>query len=202
MALHKHFTGPNVALVSVFAALVAASTLIPAVSLAGGVPITLQTFAVILAGAVLGPWRGASAVLLYLVVGTAGAPIFAGHVGGPSVWAGPTGGFLAAFIPAAFVTGWIVRAVRRRGRLNLGWLLLACGLGSLVVLNVIGWTWFAIRLGFDLPATLAVALPFVPGDVIKVVAAAGTAWAVHRAYPGILPATERREAATSRATTA
>ncbi len=202
MALHKHFTGPNVALVSVFAALIAASTLAPAVSLAGGVPITLQTFAVILAGAVLGPWRGASAVLLYLAAGTAGAPIFAGHVGGLSAWAGPTGGFLAAFIPAAFVTGWIARAARRSGRLNLLWLALACGTGSLIVINLIGWTWFAIRLGYDLPATVVVALPFVPGDVIKVAAAATVAWAVHRAYPGLLPVTRRREAAPADAPTA
>ncbi|WNM26107.1 biotin transporter BioY [Demequina capsici] len=202
MALHKHFTGPNVALVSVFAALIAASTLVPSFELAVGVPLSLQTFAVILAGACLGPWRGSAAVLLYLTVGTAGAPIFAGHVGGLGVWAGTTGGFLAGFVAGAFATGWIARAARRRGRLSLPTLLLACAVGSLIVINLIGWGWVGVR--FDVaPRDLLIAMaPFFPGDVIKVVASAFVAWAVHRSYPGLLPATRRRDAARVDAATA
>ncbi|WP_084072918.1 biotin transporter BioY [Demequina sp. NBRC 110052] len=200
MRLHQQFTGANIALVTVFAALIAASTLVPAFELAVGVPLSLQTFAVVLAGACLGPWRGASAVLLYLIVGTAGAPIFAGHVGGLGVWAGTTGGFLAGFVAGAFVTGWIARSARRAGRLGLPALLIACAVGSLIVINVIGWGWIGVRFGVAPRDVLVAMLPFVPGDIIKVVVAAFTAAAVHRAYPGLLPTVEApvsREAATT-----
>lgn len=179
----------NLALVAVFAGLLAASTLWPGLELAGGVPLTLQTLAVLIAGAVLGPWRGAAAVVLYLVVGTAGAPIFADRTGGPSVWAGPTAGFLGAFVVAAFVTGWMVRGMRRAGTLTTAGVVGATAVGSLVVINAIGWTFFAVRLDWTASDTIAFAALFQPGDIIKVFAAGIIAAAVHRAYPGLLGTT-------------
>lgn len=185
----RHLTGTNVALVSVFAGFIAASTLWGGIPLGTGVPVTLQTLAVVLAGAVLGPWRGAAAVVIYLVLGTAGAPIFAGHVGGPVVWASPTAGFLAGFVACAFVTGWLVRAARRRGLSGAPffWAILgACAVGSLVVLNVIGWGYVMWKLGLTLNATLVAAAPFLVGDIVKVVLASLVASAVHRSYPNVL----------------
>ena len=178
----------NLALVAVFAGLIAASTLWPGAELVSGVPITLQTLAVLLAGAAHGPWRGAAAVVLYLVVGTAGAPIFAGRSGGFAPWTGPTAGFLAGFVAAAFVTGWLVRRMRTRAQLTTTGIIGACAVGSLVVLNVIGWGFLAWRLHMTIPATAAIASPFLAGDIIKVFIAGTAAAAVHRAYPQVLGA--------------
>ena len=176
----------NIALVAVFAGLIAASTLWPGAELVSGVPITLQTLAVLLAGAALGPWRGAAAVALYLVVGTAGAPIFAGRSGGFSAWAGPTAGFLGGFVLASFVTGWLVRRMRIRGQLTTTGIIGACAVGSLVVLNLVGWGFFSLRLHTSLAATVVFASPFLAGDIIKVFVAGTAAAAVHRAYPQLL----------------
>ncbi len=186
MPIRHALSTTNVALVAVFAGLIAASTLWPGAELVSGVPITLQTLAVLLAGASLGPWRGAAAVLLYLAVGTAGAPIFAGRIGGFAAWAGPTAGFLGGFVVAAFVTGWLVRRMRVRGQLTTTGIVGACAVGSLVVLNLIGWGFFAVRLHVSIPATAAIASPFLVGDIIKVFIAGMAASAVHRAYPQLL----------------
>lgn len=178
----------NVSLVAVFAGLIAASTIWPGAPLGSGVPITLQTLAVLLAGATIGPWRGAAAVIVYLIVGTAGAPVFADRSGGFSAWTGPTAGFLAGFVATAFVTGWIVRNLRRRGQLNLTGIIGACAIGSLLVLNLIGWTFFAIRTQATPGHTVAIASLFFIGDIVKVFIAGSAAAAVHRAYPQLLGA--------------
>ncbi len=178
--------GTTLALVAVFAGLIAASTIWGGYPLGGGVPITLQTFAVLLAGAVLGAYRGAAAVLVYLALGTAGAPIFSGHKGGPAVWTGTTAGFLAAFVLAAFVAGWLAERLAARGKATFTGFVGATMVGSLVVINVVGWTYVAFRAHLDANATFAALTPFVPGDVIKAFLAAAVAAAVHTAYPGIL----------------
>jgi len=186
MPIRHALSTTNIALVSVFAGLLAASTLWPGAELLSGVPITLQTLAVLLAGASLGPWRGAAAVVLYLVVGTAGAPIFSGRSGGFSAWTGPTAGFLGGFVVAAFVTGWLVRRMRVRGQLTTTGIVGACAVGSLVVLNLIGWGFFSMRLHTSIADTAAFASPFLAGDIIKVFIAGTAAAAVHRAYPTLL----------------
>jgi len=183
----RHLTGQNIALVTVFAGFITASTLWSGVTLAGGVPITLQTFAVLLAGAVLGPWRGAASVVIYLILGTAGLPVFAGR-SSTEAWAGPTAGFLIGFVACAFVTGWIVRGLRSQGKLTFAGAVGACAIGSLVVLNLLGWGYFMWRTDATLEATLTLIAAFAIGDVIKVVLAALVATAVHRAYPWIMPA--------------
>jgi biotin transport system substrate-specific component len=195
--------GVDVALIAVFAGFIAVSTAVPEVTLAFGVPVSLQTFAVVLAGLVLGPWRGVSAVLLYVVVGLAGAPIFANLMGGTAVLAGPTGGFLLAFAPAAWVVGAIAVAFRSRGRLGYAPLLVA-GLASIPVVYAIGIPWLAWRAQITLTEAAIAMGPFVVGDLLKVVVAAGVAAIIHRAYPHLMPASADRTAAVEReaATTA
>jgi len=197
MPIRHAFSTTNIALVSVFAGLLAASTLWPGAELLSGVPITLQTLAVLLAGASLGPWRGAASVVLYLVVGTAGAPIFSGRSGGFSAWTGPTAGFLGGFVVAAFVTGWLVRRMRVRGQLTTTGIVGACAVGSLVVLNLIGWGFFSMRLHTSIADTAAFASPFLAGDIIKVFIAGTAAAAVHRAYPTLLGAVRTTRAETA-----
>ncbi|WP_062078593.1 biotin transporter BioY [Demequina globuliformis] len=203
MSARHAFSGMNIALIAVFAAFIAASTLVPEVTLAFGVPFSLQTLAVVLAGLVLGPWRGAAAVCVYIAAGFAGLPIFANLSAGLAVLAGPTGGFLLGFIPAAFLTGWLARAARTRTRLNVGVLFLV-GLVSIPVTYAIGVPWLSVYTGLTLgQATVAMA-PFMIGDVIKVAVAASLAAIIHRAYPRLMPApasqtasVDEKEAATA-----
>ena len=105
----------DLALVSVFAALIAVLTLVPAVPVGAlGVPITLQTMGVALTALILGSLRGGSAVGLYLLVGLAGVPIFAKFSGGLGSLAAPSAGYLLAFPIAALVTGALATLVLRR----------------------------------------------------------------------------------------
>ena len=101
-------TGTDIALIAGFAALIAVCAILPAINVSGPVPITLQTFGVLLTGAVLGARRGFLAVVLYLVVGAAGLPVFSGGTGGTAVFTGPTVGYLIGFPLAAACCGFLV----------------------------------------------------------------------------------------------
>lgn len=134
------------------------------------VPMTMQTWAVLLAGVALGPVRGAGAVLLYLASGLAGLPVLSDGGSGAGPFTGPTAGYLLAFVLAAGVAGWL----SSRGRLtrNLpagGWMI---GLHGLIL--ALGAAWLARSIGPG-PALENGLLPFIPGAVLKsllVVAAA------------------------------
>lgn len=177
----------DLALVAAFAALVAVCALTPPVPTGTGVPITLQTFGVLLAGLVLGARRGAAAVALYVVVGLAGVPVLAGGTGGPGVLAGPTVGYLLAFVPAAAAAGALAGLARRvpaRWRyLVLAGAALAAGL---LVVHPLGVAGVVVRAGLPLPAAVTADLVFWPGDVIKALVAAAVAAGVLRAFPGLL----------------
>ena len=126
------------------------------------VPITGQTFAVLLSGAVLGARRGFLAQGLYLAAGAAGLPVFAGGAAGAHIFAGPTGGYLAAFPLAAALTGWLAeRGWDRRFPTMLAAMLL----GSAVIFGL-----GLAGLARFVPAETLLAqglLPFLPGDLIK-----------------------------------
>lgn len=196
MPLVPRLTGANLALVAVFAALIAALTWPPEFPLASGIPITLQTLGVVLAGLVLGAWRGAAAVALYAVAGLAGLPIYANGGTGWAVFTGPTGGYLWSFPLAAFIVGWIAERVRARATGVVPFAaLLGAGVASMPVIYAIGVPWLAHALQVPVfnPATegggTAIAwglTPFVVGDLLKIGLAAAVAAAVHRAFPQIL----------------
>jgi biotin transport system substrate-specific component len=143
------------------------------------VPVTAQTFAVLLTGALLGSRLGALALFAYLAEGLAGLPFFHGGVGGPAALFGPTGGYLVAFPLAAFVTGYLAeRGWDRRFATAVA----AMALGSLVILAG-GWAWLALSLNSAGRAFTAGVLPFLVGDVIKVALAAAAlpaGWAILR----------------------
>lgn len=179
----------DVAYVAVFAALIAALSLAPAIPLgAVGVPITLQTLGVALSGLCLGPWRGAAAVGLYVAVGAAGLPVFAQGKAGIGVLAGPTGGYVLSFLLAALVSGFLARLVVRRGLdrwtpvLFLGILLLV----RFLVIMPIAIAGLMRALGLGAGEALAVDVPFWIGDLAKSVVAALLAHTVHRAFPRLL----------------
>lgn len=179
----------DLALIAAFAALIAACSLLPALYLGGGlVPITFQTFGVLLAGAVLGARRGFLAVLLYLAVGAAGFPVFAGGSAGLAPFAGPTAGYLISFPVAAAVTGYLVqRLPRRRLATSVPLILLAGLAGSFTVTHPLGILGLMWRADLDAQAALLTDLVFWPGDVVKNLLMAIVATAVHRAFPDLLP---------------
>ena len=133
----------------------------------GPVPVTGQTFAVLMIGALLGSRRGGLAVLAYLVEGAAGLPVFA-FGGGAAALAGPTGGYLFGFLPAAYITGLLAE---RRWDRRVGTTILAMVLGN-VVIYACGLFWLCCLMGAG-TRVLAVGLyPFVAGDLLKIVLAA------------------------------
>ncbi len=129
------------------------------------VPITGQTFAVLLAGASLGATAGAASQGLYLALGAVGLPFYAGGASGWTIVQGATGGYLLGFIVAAWVIGKL--AERRQDRIVMT-AIPAFLFGSLLI-HVIGVPWLAANL--DVGWTEAAALgsvPFIPGDLAKI----------------------------------
>lgn len=176
----------DLALVAVFAGIVAALGLVPAVAAFGGaVPITAQSLGVMLAGAILGPRRGALALIVFLALVALGLPLLAGGRGGLGVFAGPSIGYLIGFPIAAFVVGALTYAVGAPYRLS--WGLLATLVGGVVVLNVLGIAGLMVRADLSLSAATTAALVFIPGDVVKAVVCVLVARGVHAASPGLLP---------------
>ena len=135
----------------------------------GPIPITGQTFAVLLTGALLGSRLGALAIIAYLVEGASGLPFFAGGTGGLAHLVGPAGGYLIAFPAAAYVTGAFAEHDWDR---NFFTAVLAMLVGSLVIIFC-GWGWFSLSTRTNaLTAFRFTVLPFIPGDIIKIVLAA------------------------------
>jgi biotin transport system substrate-specific component len=166
----------DVAFVVAGAALIAASAQVAIPLPFTPVPITGQTFSVLLVGAALGTARGGSSALLYVLVGALGVPVYAEGSGGVAVLTGPTGGYLLAFPLAAALVGRLAeRRWDRRFPSALGAML--CGN---VLVYLVGLPWLAVSLGTGLERTLELGLyPFVPGDVVKLSFAAAllpTAW--------------------------
>ena len=146
----------------------------------GPVPITGQSFAVLLTGALLGSRLGAMAVIAYLIEGALGLPFFAGGGAGIVRFFGPTGGYLVAFPAAAFITGAFAEHGWDKRYLTA---VAAMAIGSVVIL-LGGLAWFTILTNTPPVAAFKLAvLPFLAGDVIKIALAAAvlpTGWALLR----------------------
>ena len=187
--------GTDIALIAAFAALIAVCALLPAIKLAGPVPITLQTFAVLLSGAVLGMRRGFLAVLLYVVAGAAGLPIFSGGAAGLAVLTGPSAGYLVGFPLAAGLCGFIVERLPRRSLASVPAIFTAGLVSSAVFIHTFGMAGLVLCADMTWAQAFDVDKIFWIGDVLKNVAMAVVATAVHRAFPDLLGS--RRATATS-----
>ena len=187
----------DLALIAVFAALVAACTLVPAVPVGIGVPITLQTLGVMLAGLVLGPLRGFLAVLLYVVVGLAGLPVFAQGGAGLANLVKPAAGYLLAFPLGALVTGALAAWTRNVRVWRPFTLALSAIVGGILVVHPLGILGLMINAKLSLAKAFTVDLIYLPGDLAKVAIAAAVAAVVHKAFPVLLASRTRGVPATS-----
>jgi biotin transporter BioY len=127
------------------------------------VPITGQTLAVLLTGALLGSRRGALSTLAYIAEGLAGLPVFAGGAAGIMHLFGPTGGYLVGFVAAAFVAG---RLAERGWDRHMAWAAVAMLLGNLV-LYAPALAWLSRFVGAEKALALGL-YPFIAGDLLKI----------------------------------
>jgi biotin transport system substrate-specific component len=141
------------------------------------VPVTGQTFAVLLGAAALGPVRGSLAQVLYVGLGLAGLPVFTGGASGWEAVAGASGGYLLGFVAASAVVG----ALARRGADRRVLSTVAAYAAGTAVIYAFGVPWLAAVAGMPLSAALtAGAVVFLPGDAIKAVVAGALLPAVWR----------------------
>jgi len=133
----------------------------------GPVPVTGQTFAVLMIGALLGPRRGCLAVLAYLAEGAAGLPVFA-FGGGFAAFAGPSGGYLVGFLPAAYITGLLARRGWDR---RMSTTVLAMAIGNAAI-YACGLFWLWCLMGVTAGVVAAGLYPFIVGDSLKIALAA------------------------------
>ena len=164
----------NLVYIAMFAAITAVLTLVT-IPMPGGVPITLQTFAVALCGYLLGTWRGAVAIAVYIAVGAVGLPVFAGMKGGFSVLVGATGGFIFGFLIFALLCGLGSRFFPKGKAKStpVGIIAaLALGITGLMICHVMGAFQFGLVTNRNFPeAFLVASLPYIPKDVVSVVIA-------------------------------
>ncbi|MCF6246610.1 MAG: biotin transporter BioY [Desulfobacula sp.] len=134
----------------------------------GPVPIVLQNMFVLLAAILLGPVWGITCIGVYLLIGLAGLPVFAGGTSGIGKLFGPTGGYLLGYLPAVFVTAAISKGLGKK----LSGDIIAMIVGSLIVYAV-GVPWLKVVTSMTYTKALTVGMyPFIPGDGIKIIAAA------------------------------
>ncbi|MED4352318.1 biotin transporter BioY [Schinkia azotoformans] len=166
----KRFRTIDLTMVGVFVALMAIGANTASFLVIGGVPLTLQTFFAILAGAILGSRIGALAMIVYTLVGIAGAPVFAQFTGGAAILIKPTFGFILSYILVAYIIGKIIEngqkpTVRR---------FITASLIGMVINYVIGtnWMYYAYKLWADAPDGFSYAMAWgwmmvpLPKDII------------------------------------
>ncbi len=156
----------DIAYIALFAAVLAVCSWI---SIPATVPFTLQTFGVFLAIGILGGKRGFLSVLVFILMGLVGLPVFAGFSGGPGVLFGSTGGYIIGFLLSALVM-WLMESLMGKSK----WVLLTSMVIGLIICYVFGTAWFMVIYARSAGAVgLVTALswcvfPFIIPDVIKI----------------------------------
>src|SRR5664279_145877 len=188
---NRRTTARDLAQIAIFAALIAALGLPGTITVGStGVPITLQTLGVMLAGGILGARKGFLSVAVFLILVSAGLPLLAGGRGGLGVWAGPSAGYLIGWLVGVVVIGWLTAKILPAYPLWLG--ILVNIVGGVLVVYACGIAVLSLRVGF-VPAVTSNFL-YLPGDALKVVVAAVVVKQVHRAYPELIVTTARGDA--------
>ncbi len=151
---------------ALFAALAAVLALVTIPLPFSPVPVTGQTLALMLAGVLLSPRHATLSMTIYILLGAAGAPVFAGGTGGLTALLGPAGGYLAGFIPGAAIIAFL------RGNNRLPRLAAAVFCGGMLAVYIPGTLWLSHVTGMGLVSAFTVGtLPYVPGDLAKLLVA-------------------------------
>ena len=163
--MKQKFSVRDLVLIAFFAALTSLLAYI-SIPMPGGLPpITGQSFAVMLAGLLLGATNGAMSQVIYLLLGVSGLPVFANGTAGVGVLAGPTGGFIWGFVLGAFVVGKLTEKHRRS---SLAFLIGAAAVGGIITVYLPGILQLAGVLNLSVGKAVSIMLPYLPGDIIKV----------------------------------
>ena len=160
-------------LTALFAALISAGCFIQ-IPLPGGVPVAIQDMLAMLSGMILGPLYGAGAVVIFLVLGCIGLPVFTGKAGVQVILGGPTGGFLAGYLLGALAAGLVLAALLPAGRkpsTSAAYVVITiAALVATFVLFACGIVRFMQLTGYEFGKTMAaVLIPFIPGNIIKLI---------------------------------
>ena len=159
----------EISYIALFSALIAVCTWI-AIPLPSGISVTLQTFAVVLCAALLGAKRGVAAVIVYIGVGAAGAPVFTGFRGGIGILGGVTGGYIVGFIFTALIVGIVCE---KSGMKTVPAVISM--IAGIVVCYIFGTAWFCIYFKGERTvgsALLTCVVPYLPFDAVKIALAA------------------------------
>ncbi|HEU5139629.1 MAG TPA: biotin transporter BioY [Bacillales bacterium] len=174
----------DLAYAGMFAALMAIGANLTAMISFGTIPLTMQTFFAIMAGALLGSRLGTISMIVYMIVGLIGVPVFAGFSGGPGTIFHPTFGFIVSFIFVAYATGKIIEA---KPNPRLPRFLVACfvglilnyGIGTTIMYFALNF-WYGGADGISYGLAWMGMLPFLPKDIFFTVVAAVIAPRIYR----------------------
>jgi len=174
----------SLSLVALFAALLAVFGLIPKIDLPFGVPITIQTLGVMLAGCLLAPRQAFQALSLFMVAVALGLPLLSGGRGGLGVFVAPSGGFLVGMLFSAVATSWVMRMLPGEGPRRLALrAFVAAVIGGIGVEYAFGIAGLVVLAKLSVWQATVASLAFVPGDLIKCVLCAMVVHTVARSVP-------------------
>ena len=172
--MEKKKRGAGLILTSLFAALICAGCFIQ-IPLPGGIPIVIQDMMAFLSGLLLGPILGSAAVLIFIIIGCLGLPVFTGKAGISVILAGPTGGFIIGYLIAAFLGGLVLSLAfplgKKHGKAKqFVWISVAAFLATVAAFasGLVGFSLVTHKT--VLQSIPLVVLPFIPGNIIKLVA--------------------------------
>ena len=151
----------------------------------GPVPLSLTTFTIYLSSAILGWKRAPIAVLIYLLIGSLGIPVFSGFSAGFQKLAGMTGGYLVGYLPCALISGIPVSGpFAEKKQEKAFWLFPVFMVIGTIVLYILGTAWFMFQTGNTLIASLILCvIPFLPGDAFKILAASLVSRPIRKMIP-------------------
>lgn len=175
-----HLRVRRMVLCALFAALTAVCSQI-AVPMPWGVPINLALFAVYMAGTMLGAFWGTVSQFVFVALAAIGVPVLAGFQGGPSAIFGKTGGYAIGYMLAALLTALLAKVLGRKF-----WSLCVAMVVGCAACYVLGTIWFMVLTGADLVSALGwCVLPYLPGDVVKILLAAALTMQLDRRMPNV-----------------
>lgn len=186
--MKQRYAVRDLVLIALFAALTSIMSYIT-VPMPGGLPpVTGQTFAVMLAGLLLGASKAAMSQIVYILLGVAGLPVFAGGMAGVGVLAGRSGGFIWGFVLGAYVIG---KLTEKQAKPPLWRLSLAALVGGVLFVYIPGVWQMAKVLELPVRTVIGFMLPYLPGDLVKVAVSSLLAQRVLASLPGAYRAAAR-----------